>query len=259
MDSIKTEVESLVNELARNRKIFTAYDVTCILRDKFDGEKISHNEVKKEVHALFESDKMGIYERGQKSLGGKTSPFIYHLNHQNIDTDYDKDWVSGYLTPKFDLLGNPVTSSSPKIKRIATPAPSVTPTASVTSDPSVTPAIQVVNSNNIANRVQSLSDGFQSVPVTAEGRLCIPTKLLKDISGKAFISIIKTRKDGYNVDALAVSENPNPQTIISYSINNDGRLRISPKFLRRVGSAKSYAVKDMSSNLGHKVIVVVPE
>lgn len=255
MTSIKTEVTDVIQELTRNRKLFTAYDVTCILRDRCDGDKISHSDVKQEVHAVYDNDQMGIYERTQVNVGTKVSPFVYHLTHQDPNTDYDKDWVDSYLRTNLGvnpLTGQPTASVSPvsvsAVRKAQTPIP-----------PNTSKTPQVVNSNKVVSRVATLKDGFKTFGTTKEGRLNIPKSLLKDFGDTIYVSISKIPKDGYNVDALSITDQPTHHDIRSYNINADGRLRISPRILRHAGISPKYAVKDASASLGRTILFVVAD
>jgi len=250
MVNIQSETEKVVNELTRNRKLFSAYDVTRIMRHRLDGENVSHNEVKNKVHEMYENDEMGIYERTQVNIGRRIAPFIYHLNHQDPDTEYDKDWVDSYLPTQTQTVISPIDGS---------------PLDDDDDDDSTTQTVQSqnvqvqrVNSQTVANRVQSLSDGFKTFSVTKEGRLNIPVKMLKHFPPHAHISQSVARKDGKNVNALSISTNP-INSIKSYKVDVDGRIRISKRFLKRIGISSQYAVKECSANLGHSVILVVAE
>lgn len=243
MISMSTEVTNVVNEFRTNRKLFTAYDVTQILRHRLDGEKISHNDVKNEVHSIFDADLMGIYERTQINVGTKISPFVYHLNHQDPNSDYDKDWVNDYLKNKTVTPNHVVVSPSVVSKTVV----------------GNTVQIPIVNSQNIVvNRIKNLQDGFKTITVTSEGRLNIPVNMLNGIGRIAYVSISKARKDGSNVDALSITSDK-VGSIKNYKINSDGRLRISNKFLKVIGESSKYAIKDCTTLLGRPVILVIAD
>ena len=242
MISISREVENVVNELTRNSRLFTAYDVTRILRHRFDGEKIFHNEIKKAVHAVYEGDQMGIYSRSQIRVGAG-QPFVYHLNGNDPQTDYNDAWVNAFL----QLQGGLGVS----VNAI---------TGSVTSSTQATPTTPVTaNSTQVASRTKNLNNGGTTIKVTREGRLNIPITMLVGFNGTAYLSLSKARKGQYNVDAISITATKPTVALKAYGINSDGRLRVSKKFLDKLGQATSFNVKNLSKQLGHSVIVIVPE
>jgi hypothetical protein len=241
MISINREVENVVSELTRNSRLFTAYDVTRILRHRFDGEKIFHKEIKRAVHAVYDGDQMGIYSRSQIRVGAG-QPFVYHLNQNDPSTDYNDAWVNAFLqlqaslsNPIDPITGQPVT-------------PSVTPSAPVT-----------VNSTKVASRTQALSNGGKTVKVTKEGRLNIPVDMLEGFSDTAYLSLTIARQGKFNVDAISITATKPMVALKAYGINSDGRLRVSKKFLDLISKDSSFTIKDLSQQLGHSVIVIVPE
>jgi hypothetical protein len=58
--------------------MFTAYDITCQVRD--EGARVLHDEVRRVVHDLYETNKMEIaYERTLTEIGGARGPaYVYH-------------------------------------------------------------------------------------------------------------------------------------------------------------------------------------
>jgi hypothetical protein len=245
MISIRTEVKKVVSELTKYQRLFTAHDVTRILRHQLDGERINHKDVKVEVHSIFTSDNMGIYDRSPLNVGTAVSPFVYHLSHQDPSTDYNMSWVDSFLNLQqaLSISIDPITGA---------PASTPTPTAK---------PLTVVNSQAVANRVANSKDGFKSLKTTSEGRLNIPVNMLDGFGDKAFVSLSKACSAGQNIDALSITAKPPATSVVikTYDTSN-GRLRISRRgCLDKVGLGNSYAVKDLKPQLGHNVILVVPE
>jgi hypothetical protein len=261
--SINEEVEKVVIEMTKNRRLFTAHDVTKLVRHSVDGENVRHNDVKKEVHSLFDNDEMGIYERTQVRLGSSGSPFVYHLNHQDPNQDYNKDWVNTTIKLSNSTGINPIDGTGVKTGIPAIKTVGVKPVASDTSNVGYQQAIyaQVPTSDlrnaarisKLAKNIRyALDSGYRTCLVTKEGRLNIPIKMLTNIT-KANLSVLDdvVNVDGEFVKALVISNNSN-NAIKSYIANTDGRVRISKKFLSKLGSSDGFRVK----NVGSDVIII---
>ena len=257
MISIHDEVEKVVVEMTKNRRLFTAHDVTKVVRHNVDGEKVFHNDVKREVHALYEDDEMGIYTRTQINLGGNVSPFVYHLTHQDPDTDYNKDWVNTTLQLSKNLSVNPITGgakgSSLNLKPVKVGSAIVVKPVTVANDGThqiSTRALQAA-----ANAAYSFDSGYVTKTVTKEGRLTVPKKMLKYIFAKdLFFEKGKVNLNGKNVDALVVagprhSVVSGTSPLKTYRKNKDGRLRISDKFLAKLNSNGNYKIKQFGSQV----------
>ncbi|HUW47688.1 MAG TPA: hypothetical protein VMW36_02965 [Patescibacteria group bacterium] len=245
MISLSSEVEQVVTDLTRNRRLFSAHDVTKLLRDKLSGERIRHNDVKKEVHSMYDNDDLGIYTRTQVTLNDGSSPFVYHLPHHDPNTDYDSDWAVNQIQGNQPLSVDPMTgavlnSNTPNPhsfhavgRQINTPSPSTTP---YTGPFTVTPPVSVS------------SDGFKQRKVTVEGRLQIPSKMLDVLGDVAYVRVDQVQKQGGTVDALIISTNPF-NAVTSYSLNSDNRIRISNKFLSKIGGNGTYSVKSTKDSV----------
>ena len=248
MTSVKNEVQNIICEMIKNRRLFTAHDVTKLLRHRLDGENISHNDVKKEVYAMFENDDMGIYTRSQINIGPGVTPFIYHLGHQDPVTDYNKDWVNTTIQLSNATGVNAISgvkSVSSNVKPIRRVGKAPTPTKN-TVYPSTIDQIKLTN--QIRQIAQSNNDGFLSKTVTSEGRLTIPTKMLSTFKGDVYVKVGKVQKNGTSVDSLVISNDPQG-AIKTYKINADGRLRISSKFLNKLGGNSVYSIKSANNSI----------
>jgi hypothetical protein len=267
MTSLAQEVENVIVEMTRNRRLFTAHDITKLLRHRLDGENIRHNDVKKQVHSLYDNDDMGIYTRTQIGMGTRVAPFVYHLNHQDPNQDYNKDWVQTMIDLANNVSINPIDGSAitadddddditisltpvsrvNPISRIGNAPQPVTqmPTMGVTANLKVTKALR--------NAAASKNDGFYTRTVTNEGRLTIPVKMLNGFSNLAHVKVYSVLKSGQQVQALVLTTDPT-NSIKTYNINADGRLRVSSKFLNKIGSSSTYAVKETNGS-----VVIVAE
>jgi hypothetical protein len=261
MVSIGTEVEKVITEMTRNRRLFTAHDITKLLRHRLDGENIRHNDVKKEVHSLYDNDDMGIYTRTQVGIGTRIAPFVYHLTHQDPNTDYSKDWVNTVIQLANNVSINPIDGSAisdddddddtvglgQTVLKASSPIKRAGRTPRRTSGNGngvqITPALRHVAAQN--------NDGFQTRATTSEGRLSVPVSMLGVFGNDVHVKIDTVQKLGKSVQALTLSNDPN-NSIKTYSINSDGRLRISQKFLNKIGFSKTYSVK----NTANSVVIV---
>ena len=115
-DTMDTITE-LVAKMANNDEMFTAFDVTSIIRKTEDGEA-PHHEVKNIVHSMFGNGEMpSDYQRSSSSFkldnGGSVTVFVYH-----------PQWLNpGDYNPKRfqEEDGNPFlskTAASPAVKTV---------------------------------------------------------------------------------------------------------------------------------------------
>jgi|APSaa5957512576_1039674.scaffolds.fasta_scaffold34382_2 hypothetical protein len=245
MTSIRDEVTKSVNDLTKNRRLFTAYDVTQIVRYQLDGERVSHKDVKKEVHALFDNDEMGIYERTQANVGTKVSPFVYHLTHQVPSTDYDKDWVGEMIksasdinpldgTSTYDGLDFVASSNSAskvvKGSRVSTPTVSFTP-GTVSQDSST----------------YDMDTGFDIKTVTNERRLNIPSTLLSGFV-HAYVFECNVSVGGQDQKGLKIVPNVVGSTGKKYYVFST-RLRVSEKHLKKISNDSTFRVKRVNDEI----------
>jgi hypothetical protein len=254
MTSIRDEVEKSVNDLTKNRRLFTAYDVTQIVRYQLDGERVSHKDIKKEVHALFDNDEMGIYERTQEDIGNKVPPFVYHLTHQDPSTDYDKNWVGEMI--KSASVINPldgttssdgldfVASSNPASK-IVTGSRVVPPSTPVVSFTPSTPSTPSTVSH--AANTYDMDTGFDVQTVTNEKRLNIPSNLLSGFV-HAYVFECNVSVDGQDQKGLKIIPNFVGSTVRKYYVHST-RLRVSENHLKKISSDSSFRVKRINDEI----------
>ena len=214
MVSVATETEKVVQEFTTGGEMFTAWDVTRILRNRLPSENIKHPSVKTEVYRLFDTDEMGIYGREQVNVGSKVSPFVYHMPHLDPD-DYDPSWLDAQIGASKTVAVSSVT---------ATPSTASTPATS--------------HSSSVGSRPSR-----KTVKITAEGRINVPTNMLGNFGSLAYLSITKAQCGGSTVKALEISSTPTSSDLRSYKVNADGRVRISTRYLNRsIGIAQTYSV-----------------
>ncbi len=80
------EIENTVNDFVRDNKLFTAYDVTVAVRQNVK-DRVSHKDVKREVHKMFDSGSLFGYNRTLANLAGvNPQPWIYHPLAEDAST-----------------------------------------------------------------------------------------------------------------------------------------------------------------------------
>ena len=91
----EARVQTLVEDLVEDRKMFTAFDVTKIIRAEVDkGVKVYHSEVRRVVNDMW--DTMGqlfdanYYVRIFMTVTGNAKAFVYHNNMDDV-CNYDPD------------------------------------------------------------------------------------------------------------------------------------------------------------------------
>jgi hypothetical protein len=71
-------INDVVNEFVNDGKMFTAYNVTTEVR-KRTKDRIAHDEVKRDVHRMFNDGEMFSYNRSLAMLPGiNPQPWVYH-------------------------------------------------------------------------------------------------------------------------------------------------------------------------------------
>ena len=113
-------IRELVEKMTSNDEMFSAFDVTSIIRKTEDGEA-PHHEVKNIVHAMFgNGDLPQDYMRSSSSIkltdavdSGSVTVFVYHPQWRN-PSDYDKNRFQ-------EEDGNPFlskTAATPAVKTV---------------------------------------------------------------------------------------------------------------------------------------------
>lgn len=108
-DEVKSVVEDLVKKMTDNDEMFTAFDVTHLVRVISD-ERIPHGTVKGVVNGIFADDKLPAdYIRTATKIdvfGNSTSVFVYHPRWKDVTT-YDAKHFQDMNSDPFDKKGAP--------------------------------------------------------------------------------------------------------------------------------------------------------
>jgi hypothetical protein len=71
-------IEDVVNDFVNNGQMFTAHNVTAEVRRR-TKDRVAHNDVKGDVHRMFNDGSMFSYNRSLASLSGvNPQPWVYH-------------------------------------------------------------------------------------------------------------------------------------------------------------------------------------
>lgn len=97
-------IESVIQEKIGKNKSFTAHDITQEVRNR--GHRVSHDEVRTEVHSFYDRGLMKDYTRTRASYPAKNTshpsyvhPWCYHHNSQVVSTAQNVTPVPNAQTP----------------------------------------------------------------------------------------------------------------------------------------------------------------
>jgi hypothetical protein len=198
------EITDVVNNFVNDNKLFTAYDVTVEVRKKVSG-RVPHDEVKREVHKLFNSGSIFGYNRALANLSGvNPQPWVYHPLAAD-PTTYD---------------GKPVCQNP-----VAAVASALTP------KPPVAAALAVVGDDD-----DEEVDGVYKFDST--DRLCVPAKLVRQLGlhDGAQVSLLASVPPSDVV--MVVDKNAfinGLSEIATYTVDCYDNVRISRGTLSKVG------------------------
>ena len=205
-DATKDEVRAVVGKMTDNDEMFTAFDVTHVIRVTVDPGA-PHHEVKGIVHGMFGNDELpNDYARTPSDIdvGGKTAnAFVYHPQWKN-PMDYDPHRFQDETGDPFDssagMAGTPTVAS--------TPAPSTPPTP-----PAPTPTPTPVGVGRCDKR----------------GRISVPAKIMRRLGcypGSVAWVVPSTNQ------MTVHRNNPGTGKPIPYVVDRSGNIRISSRTAR---------------------------
>lgn len=222
LNSLEDKVEYIVGKLTGYQNMFSAFDVTKILR--LFGETVRHSsKVRPIVHRLFDEDDMGIYHRDLHYVHGIGGINVFHPPFEDY-TNYDPHWIENYgdtadFKAQFDLLDQDSSSS--------------TPSSHITSK-----TASSVKSFPVPNQVVN-KDGSITVRCTNDRRLNIPSKLLSKIGLTDKVVLAETTicpgggkpSHGILIKGGNTSDNTTGKKL---RVDREHRIRINPTFLKSV-------------------------
>ena len=160
-------VEQIISQLTGNALMFTAYDITMMLRRANPTTNIKHGEVRDAVHQLFTNNQITGYVRNLQNIAGKDS-YVYHPYGTDAE-DYDANFFST-TTPQSLSIPNYM---SPTTQAVANPA---IPTQMTTSS--------LGSGMSLGLKPKRARYSNNSVPQDKFGRVRIPACILRDAGFK---------------------------------------------------------------------------
>ena len=161
---MKTQIEQLVSQLTGNATMFTAFDITMMLRRANPQTNIRHPEVRDFVHQLFTDNKMTDYIRTPQRMDNGQEAYVHHLYGTDAE-DYDPNFLA-HSTPQ----------------SLSTPSLSVVPTQAVANQTiQVTPTTPTNSAigNSLPNKPKRARYAIDSVPKDKFGRIRVPASVLR--------------------------------------------------------------------------------
>ena len=155
---MQDEIKNLVSQLINGSIMFTAFDVTTMLRRANPTVNIRHNVVRDEVRTLFDNGDMGTYCCTNHDLCNGKRANIYHVYGQDLD-DYDTNFFS-HTTPQ--------SLSVPNLSQTAIPA-AVNPQTQT----------QTQNSQIGSSKPKRARYALDAVPKDKYGRIRVPASVLR--------------------------------------------------------------------------------
>jgi hypothetical protein len=202
MDATMTQkVEDLVIDLTDDNKIFTAFDVTKLLRN--DGDKVRHSEVRDVVHNLFNDNAFPTYyTKTSTCIAPGIYAVVFYPDYEDIN-QYDPNGIT-----------------APVVK---TPAPAVNQT------PATNPTTPVTSITLFPSLVDS------------RGRYCIPAKIVREAqlqSGDTVLVSVNPKNISIELDT-AKPLDPNTYYFY-YVVDKSNNIRLSAKVLKEAGFSTNY-------------------
>lgn len=155
---MQDEIKNLVSQLVNGAIMFTAFDVTTMLRRANPMVNIRHNTVRDEVRTIFDNGDMGTYCCTNHDLSNGARANIYHVYGQDLE-DYDTNFFA-HTTPQ--------SLTVPNLSQMAIQA------AANPTNPTSTSTSQIGSSKPKRARY-----ALDSVPKDKYGRIRVPASVLR--------------------------------------------------------------------------------
>lgn len=207
-----SHIVDVVGKFVDEQRMFTAYDVTCEIREIVGrGTNISHKEVKNDIHKEMAQHLDGDWQKTLQDVGAPVSAFIYY-HFMSDPTTYEPRSRGGSPPP-------------------VSTAPSTTQAASAVSSDG--------DSDDSGTTTVGSSDAFA---VDGRSRLLIPTNFMQHL-GVESGDEVKVYKE---LDYILVSkEDQQLRELASLKVDKHGYLYLSPKILGEgdLGDAQTFDVE----------------
>lgn len=223
---MKTQIENLVSQLTGNATMFTAFDITMMLRRANPTTNIRHGEVRDAIHNLYSNNQMNGFVRDLVRMNNGQEAYVYHAYGTKAE-DYDPLFFAN-TTPQFLSVPNGLT----------------TPTQAAAS-PSPTTSQNLTTSPTGSNKPKRARYDLNQVPQDKFGRIRVPASAL--------------RSAGFNPsDTVRVVVDPNLIVVTSvndqYGVQRSGKKYVVDQYnnirvhLRGKFQSNKFAMQPAPSN-----------
>jgi hypothetical protein len=145
--------------------MFTAFDITMMLRRANPSTNIRHGEVRDAVHNLYSNNQMNGFVRTLQRMDSGQDAFVYH-GYGTDPEDYD---------PNFFAQSTPQSVSVPNVSVVSIPvAANQSPTQTIQIQQTTSPI-----GNSLPNKPKRARYAIDSVPKDKFGRIRIPASVMR--------------------------------------------------------------------------------
>lgn len=226
-------IDSIVDELVAKLDMFSAYDVTRAAKQR--GATENHFQMKSAVHSRwFDLQNNGYSRSLVPTPTGDT--WLYHPVGADTQSYIDRvnQGQSGNL---------PSPNTSPHL-----PSPNTSPAAPVATSPSLTSAP--------ASLSTSSGTSVKTATTDMDGRLPIYSDQLTEIGAKPLsVLFVFVPKTGAIIVTKGASKSLG-SPIASYTVNKDGRVRLSSRILQAAFGTLTYKQYNIKTDLSENAIRV---
>lgn len=160
-------VEQLISQLTGNALMFTAFDITMMLRRANPSTNIRHGEVRDAVHQLFTNNQINGYRRDLQRMDSGQEAYVFYPYGTDVE-DYD---------PNFFATTTPQSVSVPNLSSLPTQVAASQP---LTTMQTTTPTSSLGNlGTSLALKPKRARYSTDKVPQDKFGRLRVPACVLR--------------------------------------------------------------------------------
>ena len=208
-------IEDVIQQFVDEQRMFTAYDVTCQIREVVGAKvNIRHNEIKNDIHREMAQHLDNDWNKSLQDVGAPVAAFVYY-HFMSDPTTYE---------PR----------SRSDSKKSTAPSAATAATASSTDD-----------GDDDATATVGSSDAFA---VDGRSRLLIPTSFMQQL-GVASGDEVKIYKE---LDFILVSKDDQQlRELAALKVDNHGYLYLSPRILGEgnLGDVQKFDVTSTDSGV----------
>lgn len=160
---MKNQIKDMIQHLIGNATMFTAWDITMVLRRANPTTNIKHPEVRDIIHQMYSDNEIPGYIRTLHDMSNGHSSFVHHPDGSDVE-DYDPNFLSQFVpqSSNLNLL--------------------VTPTQAAANQTTQTIPISPIGSpigNSLPNKPKRSRYAIDSIPKDKFGRIRVPASVLR--------------------------------------------------------------------------------